>query len=133
MAEEKKQAKKRGKYTKKARPPKKVTAWSEEQAEQFCGLMQAFNAIDDVCAVMDCDIADLDGLCSKAFGLTFAQAEKKFHAQGRALIRKTMYKSALDGNTKALDMLAREQLGLDPVKSRQTAFKEKKPDERLTL
>ena len=92
--------------------------WSEKDIEQVRGLLMQFNGPDEVCAVLGCEPADLDALCLDAFGLDFEGARTKFAAMGRAMLRKELMMQALNGNPKALDMLAREQLGMGPVELR---------------
>ena len=92
--------------------------WSSNDAEQVRGLLMQFNGPAEVCAVLDCEPADLDGLCLDAFGLDFEGAREKFACMGRAMLRKELMMQALNGNPKALDMLAREQLGMGPVEQR---------------
>lgn len=85
--------------------------WNEQEAAQVEGLLVQFNGAAEVCAVMKCDVADLDALCLDAFGMTFQTTKETFAAQGRALLRRSLFTQALEGNVKALDMLAREHLG----------------------
>ena len=99
--------------------------WSSQDAEQVRGLLMQFNGPDEVCAVLDCAPEELDGLCADAFGLDFESARDKFAAMGRAMLRKELMMQALGGNPKALDMLAREQLGMGPVEQRSKQADEK--------
>lgn len=92
--------------------------WSENDIEQARGLLMQFNGADEVCAVLDCKRDDLDKLCINAFGLDFEQSREKFAAIGRAMLRKELMTQAMSGNPKALDMLAREHLGMGPVEQR---------------
>lgn len=92
--------------------------WDEGEAEQVRGLLTQFNDAAEVCAVMGCDIADLDTLCIGAFGMSFELSKKTFAAQGRAMLRRSLMQQALEGNMKALDMLSREQLGMGAVEIR---------------
>lgn len=103
--------------------------WTEQEAEQVQGLLTTFSGADEVCAVVDCDKADLDALCQDAFDMDFKCAQEHFAAQGRAMVRKALFEQALEGNAKAMDMLAREQLGLGPVETRKRVAKEKEDDE----
>lgn len=95
-----------------------MMAWTPEEAEQVQGILSQFNGAPEVCAIMGCDVADLDALCEQAFGMSFERAKETFAAQGRALVRKAIFAAAMEGNTKALDMLAREQLGMGAVEIR---------------
>lgn len=99
--------------------------WSSQDAEQVRGLLMQFNGPEEVCAVLGCDQADLDELSIGAFGIGFAKAREKFAAMGRAMLRKELMMQALNGNPKALDMLAREQLGMGPVEQRGKQSEEK--------
>lgn len=92
--------------------------WDEGQADNVRGLLTQFNGAEEVCAVMGCPEGDLDALCDAAFGMPFSEAKDTFSAQGRAMVRRTLMQQALDGNMKALDMLAREQLGMGAVETR---------------
>ena len=92
--------------------------WDEHEADNVRGLLTQFNGAEEVCAVMGCEESQLDGLCLDAFQMDFATARATFSAQGRAMVRKTLMQQALDGNMKALDMLAREQLGMGAVETR---------------
>jgi len=93
----------------------KPEPWDEKQVDEVERLLKAFNGPEAVAAVMDVPESALDRLCERAFGLDFAHAKAKFSAVGKANLRSTLYEQAVDGNAKALDMLAREQLGMDPV------------------
>lgn len=107
--------------------------WTPQDAEQVRGLLMQFNGPDEVCAVLGCEPADLDGLCLDAFGLDFEGARAKFAAMGRAMLRKELMMQALGGNPKALDMLAREQLGMGPVEQRTKQVDEKpQPEAKVT-
>lgn len=92
--------------------------WSQHDAEQVRGLLMQFNGAEEVCAVLDCKASDLDSLCLDAFGFDFNKAREKFSAMGRAMLRKELMTQAMSGNPKALDMLAREHLGMGPVEQR---------------
>lgn len=92
--------------------------WSESDVEQVKGLLMQFSGTEEVCAVMECAPGDLDALSEAAFGEPFAGAQARFAAIGRALLRKELMAQALGGNPKAMDMLAREQLGIGPVEVR---------------
>ena len=103
--------------------------WTEEEAEQARGILTQFNGAAELAAVMGCDESDLDALCRGAFDLEFEEARETFAAQGRALLRRALWQQAQEGNTKALDMLAREQLGLGAVEQRRrNAQREAKAD-----
>lgn len=93
-------------------------AWTEEDVQQVVGLLTTFNGADEVCAVLGCAKDGLDALSHAAFGMPFADAEEVFHSQGRAMVRKALFDQAMDGSAKALEMLAREQLGMGPVETR---------------
>ena len=92
--------------------------WDEQQADNVRGLLTQFNGAEEVCAVMGCEESQLDGLCIASLHMDFATAKATFSAQGRAMVRRTLMQQALDGNIKALDMLAREQLGMGAVETR---------------
>ena len=107
--------------------------WTESDVEQVRGLLMQFNGPDEVCAVLGCEPADLDGLSMSAFGMGFDAARAKFAAMGRAMLRKELMMQALNGNPKALDMLAREQLGMGPVEQRSRQNDEKpQPEAKVT-
>ncbi|MBO7685572.1 MAG: hypothetical protein J6V72_04270 [Kiritimatiellae bacterium] len=106
--------------------------WSEQDAEQVRGLLMQFNGAEEVCAVLGCEECDLDGLSMGAFGLDFKSAKEKFAATGRAMLRKELMMQALNGNPKALDMLAREQLGMGPVEQRAKHEDQPKQEAKVT-
>lgn len=110
---------------------RKVEPWDEEQAAEVVTLLQSFNDKDAVAAVMDVPPSALDRLCEEAFGCDFEHAQAKNASIGRAKLRSTLYEQAVDGNAKALDMLAREQLNMDPVKRRTAP--QQKPKVQLEL
>ncbi|MBR3384042.1 MAG: hypothetical protein IKG69_02350 [Atopobiaceae bacterium] len=93
-------------------------AWNEDEVQQVVGLLTTFNGADEVCAVLGCRKSQLDRLSRAAFGMRFELARKKFSGQGRAMVRKALFDQAMDGSAKALEMLAREQLGMGPVETR---------------
>lgn len=92
--------------------------WTDEQADEARSLMEAFCTADEVCAAMGCGAERLDDLCRRAFGAPWAEASATLACAGRARLRRRLMADALDGNAKALDMLARQELGIDPVPSR---------------
>lgn len=67
---------------------------------------------------MDCRASELNALCRDAFGLSRSAAFARFAAVGRARLRVTLMDEATSGNFRALDVLARSELGLGPVESR---------------
>lgn len=95
--------------------------WTEEQARKARGLMEAFCGADEVAAAMDCRASELNALCRDAFGLSKSAALARFSAVGRARLRVTLMDEATSGNFRALDVLARSELGLGPVESRRKA------------
>jgi hypothetical protein len=104
----------RGKSTLAAWEP-----WDDEQKKQVAGLLSAFNNDPEtVCAVMDCQMVDLDMLCLEAFGVDFAGAAHKYELIGKARLKTALFRSAEGGNAKAIDMLAREHLGLGATLTR---------------
>lgn len=96
-----------------------IVFWDEDEAAQVEGLLTQFNGASEVCAVMGCQEKDLDALCKQAFNLTFEQTREHFAAQGRALVRRALMSEAMGGNMKAIDMLAREYLGMSPSDNKQ--------------
>lgn len=92
--------------------------WDERQQKNVADLLRQFNGADEVCAVTGCSPDDLDALSEDAFKCSFEEARSVFAAQGRALVRQALMRQALDGNMKAIDMIAREQMGMGPVESR---------------
>jgi hypothetical protein len=109
--------------------------WSKPEIEQVRALLTQFNGAAEVCAVMGCEPRDLDVLSLDAFGVDFEEARAKYAGIGRAMLRKELMAQALDGNPKALDMLAREQLGIGPVELRARAAQDDgaKSDEEVQL
>lgn len=106
--------------------------WTSQDAEQVRGLLMQFNGAEEVCAVLNCEQTELDGLSSEAFGMGFEEARVKFAAMGRAMLRKELMMQALGGNPKALDMLAREQLGMGPVEQRSRQEVPPQPEAKVT-
>lgn len=103
--------------------------WNEQDIEQVVGLLTTFNGADEVCAVTDCDKSELDELSRAAFDMDFETAKEHYHAQGRAMVRKALFEQALEGSAKAMDMLAREQLGMGPVETRKRNMGAKEADD----
>ena len=92
--------------------------WTEEQAKTVKDMLTCFNDAEEVCAALECRRSDLNWLCRQAFGEPFSAVRDRFHTVGRSLLRRAMFNAAIDGNAKALDTLAREQLGSDPIVAR---------------
>ena len=93
--------------------------WDSQEVKNVEGLLMSFNGDRaTVCAVMGCARGDLDWLCKQAFGMGFDKAVEKYELVGKAKLRHALFKSAESGNSKALDMLARERLDLGPVEQR---------------
>lgn len=97
---------------------KSTRAWTQEEQEQVIAILTSFSGADEVCAVMECDPADLDRRCYQAFNAPFADVMERYHTVGRAKIRQALFDGAMNGNAKALDTLSREQLGTGPVETR---------------
>ena len=97
---------------------KRPTPWTDDEREQVIGILTSFNGADEVCAVMGCEVADLDRRCYQSFGEPFADLMERYHTVGRVKVRQALFDSAMHGNAKALDTLAREQLGIGPVEMR---------------
>jgi hypothetical protein len=93
-------------------------AWSPDEVAQVATLLRTFNGADEVCACLKCNPDELDDLCIAAFGVPFEQAQTVFAAIGRAELRQVLMQQAIDGNMKALDMLARSELGMGAVEVR---------------
>lgn len=85
--------------------------WTKDEQDNVRGLLARFCDADEVCAVVGCDKADLDELCTDAFGMDFERSSDKFSAQGRALLRKAQFDLAMAGDRNMLLQLGREQLG----------------------
>lgn len=103
--------------------------WTEEQAAEVANLLMHFNGSDEVCAVTETNPDDLDDNAIAAFGCNFEQAKTAFAARGRAMLRDALMAQAMSGNTKALEMLAREQLGMGAVEIRKKSIKNAKDEE----
>ncbi len=97
--------------------------WTEDQAAQVASLLMHFNGADEVCAMLETSPDDLDANAQAAFGCNFEQAKVAFAARGRAMLRDALMAQAMSGNTKALEMLAREQLGMGAVEIRKKSIK----------
>lgn len=103
--------------------------WTEDQVSQVASLLMNFNGADEVCAMTETSPDDLDENSLAAFGCNFEQAKTAFAARGRAALRDALMSQAMSGNTKALEMLAREQLGMGAVEIRKKSIKTAKSDE----
>lgn len=103
--------------------------WTEEQAAEVANLLTHFNGADEVCAMTETSPDDLDENSLAAFGCNFEQAKTAFAARGRAALRDALMAQAMSGNTKALEMLAREQLGMGAVEIRKKSIKNAKDEE----
>ena len=109
--------------------------WDEQQAEKVRELMVKFcGDKDTLCAVMGCRAADLPYLCQKAFGMNYVTALKTFELEGKAVLKMAYYDAAVeDKNSKALDLMAREHLGmLGPVERRRQVAKKVRAEEEDT-
>lgn len=93
-------------------------AWSPEEVAEAASLLRTFNGADEVCARLICAPEDLDSLSQDAWGVDFEQAKMVFAAIGRSELRQTLMAKALDGDMRALDMLARAELGMGAVEVR---------------
>lgn len=116
-------------------PRTRPEPWNDAQKEKVRNLMVKFcGDRDTICAVMDCKAADLAWLCTQAFGLTYTAALKKFELEGKAILKSAYFDAAVDDkNSKALDLMAREHLGmLGPVERRRQVAKEVKQAEEST-
>lgn len=106
---------------------KRPEPWTPQQIKQVEDMLTCFNGQEEVCAALDVKKDDLNWLCRQAFGKPFKEVEKRFHTVGKSLLRRAMFNSATEGNARALDTLAREQLGLGPVESRRRTAEKSKP------
>lgn len=105
-------------------PRARPEPWDEEQADTARQLMMKFcGDPETLCAYMECSKADLTWLCRKAYGLSYPEARAKYELKGKAILRMAYYDAAVDDkNSKALDLLSREHLGmLGPVERRRKA------------
>ena len=93
-------------------------SWNDEQKAEAASLLRTFNGADEVCARLICSPDDLDSLAYDAWGVNFEQAKMVFAAIGRSELRQTLMEKALQGDMKALDMLARAELGMGAVEVR---------------
>lgn len=107
--------------------------WDDDQKQLVANLLTAFNGGEEICASLDCKPSELDRLCKAAFGEPFEAFKARCASIGRAKLKSSLMKAALDGNAKALDMLAREQLGMDPVAARRSGGKNAQPAQKETL
>lgn len=94
--------------------------WTDEQIDTVKNLLMNFNGASEVCAVVSCSADELDLYCLHAFDMDFNATKEFYAARGRAALRQALMDEALDGNMKALDMLAREQLGMGAVEIRRS-------------
>ena len=95
---------------------------------KFCGDKET------LCASMGCKQSDLAWLCQQAFGLTYTAAVRKFELEGKAILKMAYFDAAVkDKNSKALDLMAREHLGmLGPVERRRKVKAETEKIEKET-
>ena len=116
-------------------PRKYPDPWTEDQAEQARALMTKFcGEKETLCAVMGCRSADLPYLCQKAFGMNYVTALRTFELEGKAILRMAYFDAAVeDKNSKALDLMAREHLGmLGPVERRRKVARQVQAEEEAT-
>lgn len=109
--------------------------WTEEQAEKVQAMMMKFAGDKEtLCAAMGCKADDLAWLCQQAFGMNYATALNTYELQGRAILKMAYFDAAVeDKNSKALDLMAREHLGmLGPVERRRKVAKQTQREEEMT-
>jgi len=109
--------------------------WNDEQAKRVRNLLTKFcGDKETVCAVMGCRQGDLNWLCRNAFGMTYAQSVASFELEGKAILKMAYFDAAVnDKNSKALDLMAREHLGmLGPVERRRKVKAEVEKKEKET-
>jgi len=113
----------------------KPVAWTQDEAKRVREMLMKFCGDEDtVCAVMGCRKSQLNWLCREAFGLPYAQAARKFELEGKAILKMAYFDAAVDGNSKALDLMAREHLDmLGPVERRRKVAAEAKAAERAEV
>ena len=102
-------------------PRTRPDPWTDAEAAKAKKLMTKFcGDKETMCAAMGCRQSDLAWLCQQAFGLTYAAAREKFELEGKAILKMAYFDAAVkDKNSKALDLMAREHLGmLGPVERR---------------
>lgn len=108
--------------------------WTDEEKKDVKDLLESGSGAEEVCAVMDCARKDLDHLCKAAFGLDFASTDRKYKLVGLAKLRASVYRSALDKNTKAQDMCMRTLGNYDPISTHGKAKSvPSKPEKKLEL
>lgn len=119
-------------------PRNRPEPWSDEQIRQVIELLTTFNNDPEtVCAFMDCRKDDLNWLCRNAFGqsMTFAKVVHKYELVGKAKLKKSLMRAAMDEkpNSKALDFAIREYLDiLGPVERRRKVAREVKAKQEET-
>ena len=96
----------------------KIKPWTEDECKKVEGILTSFNGAEEVCAVMGCEPGELDARCLQSFGTEFEDLMERYHTVGRSKLRQALFEGAMNGNAKALDTLAREQLGSGPVETR---------------
>lgn len=106
--------------------------WTEAEAQQVAEMLTQFCTPAEVAASVGCEESGLDALALDAFELPFSEVAEVYAAQGRALLRRSLFQQAMDGNIKAIDMLGREQLGLDPVERRRKVSDADSDDAKAT-
>ncbi|MBR3653220.1 MAG: hypothetical protein IKN60_04630 [Bacteroidales bacterium] len=94
--------------------------WGDDECEKVKELIESgVTEPETIAAVMGCRVSDLGWLCNQAFHLTLKETLRKFSLMGVARVRQALFKAAIeDRNSKALDMFAREMLGLGAVETR---------------
>lgn len=107
--------------------------WTDEQAEQVRGVLKAGSDAETVCALTDADPADLDWLCEQAFGMGFDAADRKFKLIGTALMNRSLFEAACDGNARSTDIWLRLNKGFSPLSAKQPRQEKKEPTEKLEL
>ena len=102
-------------------PRARPEPWDYDQRQKAKALMTKFcGDRETVCAVMGCKASDLAWLCQQAFGMNYTTALRTFELEGKAILKMAYFDAAVDDkNSKALDLMAREHLGmLGPVERR---------------
>lgn len=110
--------------------------WTDREIEQFKKLCSRFNSEADICDIMGVTDKTLVRLINKHLKeeitpgskahIPFDVAREHFAAEGRSSLRSKLFEMAMDGNERALMMLAENELGYTRKKS---VEKEKtKPD-----
>lgn len=84
---------------------------SGENVEDFKKLCELHCTLDEIAGFFDVSRDTIERWCKRQFKETFAECYKKFSASGKISLRRVMWQKALQGNTKMMIWLSKNELG----------------------